>query len=104
MALHLRYLAALALALSACSPAPDHARHTVEDYRADRALRDTTLKACANDPGSLGKTPDCVNAQSAAALEKVGRLRKLAPLNLDSSKNPLGSRSDPSGPETPQKP
>jgi hypothetical protein len=104
VAFHPRYWATLTLFLSACAQAPDHARHTVEDYRADRTLRDTTLKACANDPGTLGKTPDCVNAQSAAALEGAGSLRKLPPLKLDLSKNPLGSRGNPSGPDSRQEP
>ena len=102
MAFHPRYWATLTLLLSACSQAPDRARHTVEDYRADRALRDTTLTACANDPGTLGKTSDCANAQSAAALEGAGGLRKLPPLKLDPSKNPLGSRGNPSGPHSRQ--
>jgi hypothetical protein len=104
VAFHPRCWATLTLLLSACSQAPDRARHTVEDYRADRALRDTTLKACANDPGTLGKTPDCVNAQYAAALEGAGSLRKLPPLKLDPSKNPLGAQGNPSGQDSRQKP
>jgi hypothetical protein len=84
-------LATLALLLSACSQAPERAQHTMEDFRDDRALRDTMLKACARDPGSLGKTADCVNARSAAALEGAGSLRNLPPMKLDPSKNPLKS-------------
>jgi hypothetical protein len=103
MVSHTRCWATLVLILSACSQAPDRARHTVEDYRADRTLRDTTLTACANDPDTLGKTIECVNAQSAAALEGAGSLRKLPPLKLDPSKNPLGSQDNPSGPDSRQK-
>ena len=103
MVSHTRCWAKLVLLLSACSQAPDRARHTVEDYRADRTLRDTTLTACANDPGTLGKTLDCVNAQSAGALEGAGSLRKLPPLKLDPSKNPLGSQGNPSAPDSRQK-
>jgi hypothetical protein len=91
MAIHVGYWATLGLLLSACSQVPDRARHTVEDYRSDRALRDETLRACANDPGSLGKTSDCVNAESAAAFEGAGSLRNLPSMKLDPSKNPLKS-------------
>ncbi len=104
MIFHPRFWATLTLLLSACSQAPERARHTVEAYRADRALRDTTLKACANDLGTLGKTPDCVNAQSAAALDGAGRLRTLPPLKLDPSSNPMSSHGNPPEPHSHQEP
>ncbi len=88
---------ALALWMCACSP---QARHTVQEYRADAALREATLRACATDK----VTPDCVNAQAAESLAGHGeRLRDLPPLNLDPAKNPLagparkpGSKPSPS--------
>lgn len=88
----------LALALSACSPGTEPARHTVNEYRADATLRQATLKVCASDQGALGGTPDCINARAAASLGGTGgSLRDLPPLNLDPSKNPLQGR--PSGSE-----
>ncbi len=63
----------------ACSPTPESARHTVDDYRADEMLRDATLERCANDPGTLGKTPDCINAKQAERLQSHRSLRDIPP-------------------------
>lgn len=71
------------LAAAACAPAPEVARHTVEEYRADAEMRAATLKSCANDPGTLADHPDCVNAQRAAALEGRGGLRNSGPVGLE---------------------
>jgi hypothetical protein len=64
----LRLLATLGLAaaaLAACSPAEPS--HDKAYYAANAAERATKLAACQNDPGKLGATPDCVNAQAADA-------------------------------------
>jgi hypothetical protein len=74
---------AVVLAVAGCSPAPPVARHTVEEYRADAALRASTLDTCANDPGTLREHPDCLNAQRAAALEGRGSLRSSGPVGLE---------------------
>ncbi len=63
-----------------CAPVPDHATHTVEEYRRDAQLREQVFRRCTNDPGSKGSSPDCVNAREAERLEGVGSLRSLAPL------------------------
>ncbi|MGH8239316.1 MAG: EexN family lipoprotein, partial [Steroidobacteraceae bacterium] len=60
---------ALALLASACSPAPEQARYTVDEYRANAELRHAQVARCQSDPGTLKKTPDCINAQQAAAFE-----------------------------------
>jgi len=78
-------LTALVL-LVGCSREADVARHTVEEYRADKTLRQDLFKKCANDPGTLGKTPDCVNAQEAERLEGYGSLRNSGPIGLDAKK------------------
>jgi hypothetical protein len=65
--------------VSACSPAPEVARHTVDEYRADEAMRDAMLARCTNDPGTLGKTPDCVNANQAERLQSHRSLRDIPP-------------------------
>jgi hypothetical protein len=75
-----------AISAVACAPAPDRARHTVEEYRQHPELRKPEFDRCVNDPGSLGTTPDCVNAREAERLEGVGSLRTLPPLQLPSKK------------------
>ena len=72
--------------LVGCSREADVARHTVEDYRADKTLRQDMFKKCANDPGTLGKTADCINAQEAERLESYGSLRNSGPIGLDAKK------------------
>ena len=66
----------------ACSPAPERARHTVDEYRADEGLRDQQLALCETDPGTLGHTPDCINAKEAARRENRRSLRDLPPVRL----------------------
>jgi hypothetical protein len=51
--------------LAACSqPAPTHDKAYYVRHEAERA---NELSACHNDPGRLGVTANCVNAQSADA-------------------------------------
>jgi hypothetical protein len=70
-----------------CAPVPDQA-NTVTYYRAHATERDAQLKKCVDDPGSIGRTPDCVNAREAARLEGIGSQRNLPPLNLPSEARP----------------
>lgn len=65
------------------SPAPQVARHTVAEYRADAPLRRDMLNHCVNDPGTMGKSPDCINVREAERLESRGSLRDLPPVGLD---------------------
>ena len=60
---------------AACAPSPSKARHTVQAYRADAALRRDQIMRCANDPGTLGRTPDCINAGEAQRLEGIGSFK-----------------------------
>jgi hypothetical protein len=88
-AVKIHCLAALAfLGAAGCSREAAVAHHTVEDYRADKSLRQETFKQCTNDPGTLRNTPDCVNAQQAERLESYGSLRDSGPIGLDSKKKP----------------
>ena len=64
-----------------CAPAPDRA-NSVAYYREHAEERETRLKKCTDDPGSLRYQPDCVNAREAARLEGIGSQRELPPLNL----------------------
>lgn len=81
---------AVVLTLSAvgCTRETDVAHHTVEDYRANKTLRQETFKKCTNDPGTLSKTPDCINALEAERLESYGSLRNSGPVGLDSKRKP----------------
>jgi hypothetical protein len=83
----IRYLTAVVLLGAAgCARESDTAHHTVEQYRADKSLRQAVFGKCANDPGKLGSTPDCINAREAERLESHGTLRESGPLGLDSKK------------------
>jgi hypothetical protein len=74
---------AVLLGLAAAGCSPDSARYTMEDYRADATLRHAQMNRCKGDPRSLAKTPDCINARQAAALEDRVRLRDFPPVGLD---------------------
>jgi hypothetical protein len=70
-----------------CAPAPDRA-NSVSYYREHADERQATLKRCADDPGSLGRQPDCVNAQEAERMEGIGSQRELPPLDLQAERKP----------------
>ena len=69
-------------AVTACAPVPNRAQHSVAYYRAHAAALKETLSRCTNDPGSLGRTPDCVNARLAARIGGIGSLGSLPPMGL----------------------
>jgi len=70
------------LSTVSCAPAPDRAAHTVEEYGQDTPLRASEMRRCANDPGTLGTSPDCINVREAERRAGVGSLRTLPPLKL----------------------
>ncbi len=61
-------LLSVAIVLGGCAREPSTAAHTVADYRANGGLRKEAFARCANDPGTLGQTPDCVNVREAQRL------------------------------------
>jgi hypothetical protein len=73
---------AVALGLACCARQPEQAQHTVAEYRANADLRREQFARCTNDPGTLGKTPDCVNAREAQRLEDIGSVRDAPPIQL----------------------
>jgi hypothetical protein len=83
------------IAAAACAPAPEPTptHQTVEYYRENREAREAKVAECANDPGSLGKTPDCINAKQAAAIEGLGSLRDMKPLRSSKEQGNAGSGS-----------
>ena len=74
------------LSTVSCAPAPDRAAHTVEEYGQDAQLRNSQMGRCVNDPGTLGRSPDCINAREAERRASVGSLRTLPPLKLPDKK------------------
>lgn len=72
----------VALGLACCARQPEQAQHTVDEYRANADLRREQFARCTNDPGTLGKTPDCVNAREAQRFEDIGSVRDTPPIQL----------------------
>jgi hypothetical protein len=71
------------LALAACNRTPGGGGTlTVDYYRAHPSERAAMLSTCANDPGDLRDSPNCVNAREAARVEGVGSLKSLPPMGL----------------------
>ena len=71
--------------MASCTREPQTARHTVAEYRANADWRREEIALCANNPGSLGRSADCVNAREADRLEGIGTVRGLPPVGLSSS-------------------
>jgi hypothetical protein len=76
------------LALAACSRGPGGGTLTVDYYRAHAAERAATLGKCANDPGDVRDSPNCVNAREAERAESVGSLKSLPPMGLPVGQGP----------------
>lgn len=71
-----------AACLLSCSRQPESAHHTVAEYRAHADLRREQFARCADDPGTLGETPDCINAREAQRQEDIGSVRGVPPVHL----------------------
>lgn len=65
-------VAAPMLLLFGCSKTPVAEVKTVEWYKAHPAETNATRKECANNPGELAHTPNCVNADAAAFAATLG--------------------------------
>jgi hypothetical protein len=74
-------LAAAAVHLAGCARDPEPPR-SVSYYRAHADERTAAVARCADDPGQLGREPDCINARRAAAIEDIGSFDKLPPMGL----------------------
>lgn len=64
----------------ACAPAPEVM--PVSYYRAHLDERDAQLKACAENPGALRDTPNCINARESLRGDGGTSLRDLPPMDL----------------------
>ena len=69
-------------AVAACAPVPKHAGYSVAFYRGHPTVLTSMLARCTNDPGGLGRTPDCIDARVAARIESIGSLERLPPMGL----------------------
>ncbi|CAN7623318.1 EexN family lipoprotein [Pararhizobium sp. LjRoot238] len=68
-------LGVIALALSACFGQTEQT-YTVDALTADEALLVKIIEECRNNPGELGETPNCRNAQAADGKLRLERMRK----------------------------
>jgi hypothetical protein len=71
----------LPLVAAGCGPAAGPAR-TVSYFQAHPKERESVFKRCADDPGDLGKTAECVNAQRAEEIAGIGSFSHLAPMQF----------------------
>lgn len=90
----LRLLAAMGIAIafamaSGCSRDPQRpkAAHTVDQYLAKPDLLEEKLRECANNPGELRDTPDCINVNAASARRGVDAMNR----GMGSLNNGMGS-------------
>jgi hypothetical protein len=100
----LRLLAVIGIAIafiataSGCCPDSQRpkAAHTVDQYLAKPDLLEKTWRECANNPGELRDTPDCINVNAASARRGVDSMnRGMAPLNNGmGSMNAAGASKD----------
>jgi len=79
--LNLWFATALPLIAAGCAPSAAPAR-TVSYFQAHPTEREAIFKRCADDPGTLGKTAECVNAQRAEEIAGIGSFRHLAPMQF----------------------
>jgi hypothetical protein len=82
------------LLLAGCAPTPEPAP-PVSYYREHAEEREDLLKRCADDPGVLGKTPQCANAREAGRIESRGSVRDLPRLRLPTEPPPADGQSRP---------
>jgi len=75
------------LTVFGCSQKEEPAQ-TVSWFQQHPDERKATVARCADDPGRLATTPNCINAQQAESIEGIGSFRKLPPLGLDPNRKP----------------
>ena len=77
---------AIALMATASGCCPDSQRpkaaRSVDQYLAKPDLMEEKLRECANNPGELRDTPDCINVNAASARRGVNSMnREMGPSN-----------------------
>jgi hypothetical protein len=86
-------LMVLAGAVAGCIRTPEAPVRTVTYFRAHAAERHDWLAHCQDDPGSLGHSANCVNADQAESVEGIGSFKDLPPMGLLPA-SPARSASD----------
>lgn len=79
--LGLWFATVLPLICAGCGSSSGSAR-TVSYFQAHPKDREMVFKRCADDPGDLGKTPECVNAERAESIAGIGSFSHLAPMQF----------------------
>ena len=79
--LGLCFATVLPLIAVGCGPAAGPAR-TVSYFQAHPKEREAVFKRCADDPGTLGETPECVNAERAEEIAGIGSFSQLPPMQF----------------------
>jgi len=74
----MRLLAAFVLTalLAACSEPPRETVITVSEFIADEGLRANHIRKCRGNPGELGQTPNCRNAEEAEGKARLERMNR----------------------------
>jgi hypothetical protein len=91
---HLILVGTAAIAFCGCSPEPQKARYTVDEYVANPDAMELKLQECANNPGDSRNDPDCVNVKAAAERKGIGSLRDLPPMGLSPQTDDRESPTD----------
>lgn len=68
---------------------------TVSYFRAHPRTLAAVWQRCANDPGDLGRTPECVNARQAEISNSIGSFRHLPPMRFPAPDRQAGARATP---------
>ncbi|NKB84810.1 EexN family lipoprotein [Brucella grignonensis] len=62
--------------LAACSEPPPSTVITVSEFLADESLRADHVGRCRENPGALGQTPICRNAEEAEGKARLERMNR----------------------------
>lgn len=62
--------------LVACSEPPPATVITVSEFLADESLRADHIGKCRENPGELGRTPNCRNAEEAEGKARLERMNR----------------------------
>lgn len=62
--------------LAACSEPPPAMVITVSEFLADESLRADHIGKCRENPGELGQTPNCRNAEEAEGKARLERMNR----------------------------
>ena len=88
---------------TACTRSPEVPAPSVSYFREHEDERREVMKRCTDDPGTLDKTPTCVNARQAALLEGIGTFRNLPQMGLPAEQASKGPSTAPGVASSPRR-